>query len=82
MGSSECHQLTRSGAPPPLARPWRRSRHVDLEAAPGEYSYPALTAWPAGGGGGEGFTLTYTWNRRRVVLVSMGLEEFRAVARP
>lgn len=55
---------------------------MDLEAAPGEYSYPALTAWPAGGGGGEGFTLTYTWNRRRVVLVSMGLEEFRAVARP
>jgi len=63
--------------PPRPVRPWRRGRHVDLEAAPGEYSYPALTAWPAG----EGFTLTYTWNRRHVKLVSMGLEEFRAVAR-
>lgn len=52
-------------------------QHVDLETAPGEFSYPAITPWPEGeaGGGAKGFTLTYTYNRRNVKFVSMSVKE-------
>lgn len=60
------------------------SHHVDVETTPGEFSYPAITAWPegegedggGGGGGSTGFTLTYTHNRKNIKFVSMGVEEF------
>lgn len=58
------------------------SHHVDVETTPGEFSYPAITAWPegedggGGGGGSKGFTLTYTHNRKNIKFVSMGVEEF------
>lgn len=42
--------------------PWR----VDVETGPGEFSYPALVA---SGASGEGLSLCYTWNRRRIAFV-------------
>jgi predicted neuraminidase len=36
------------------------SKELDLETAPGEYSYPAVIATP------EGFAGTYTWQRRAI----------------
>jgi predicted neuraminidase len=36
------------------------SRRIDIETAPGEFSYPAIIAV------GEELALSYTWNRRRI----------------
>ena len=42
---------------------------IDVETAPGEYSYPALIATP------EGVALTWTWNRRRIAFASFASSE-------
>lgn len=41
--------------------PWR----FDVETGPGEFSYPAVVA------SGDGLSLCYTWNRRRIAFVSV-----------
>ena len=38
---------------------------LDVESAPGEYSYPALIETP------KGVALSYTWNRRRIAFVEV-----------
>jgi predicted neuraminidase len=42
---------------------------IDLESGPGEYSYPALIA------ADDGICVAYTWNRRRIALSWIGLDE-------
>jgi len=51
-----------------------------------EYSYPACVPWPLPSGStdpsDEGFSLSYTWHRQRVVYLSMSLRELRERAKP
>jgi len=41
---------------------------LDVETAPGEFSYPALVCHE------DGLALAYTWNRRRIAFVQIASE--------
>ena len=58
---------------------------IDLETEKGhvraghEYSYPAVIPWPATSRE-EGFSVFYTWHRKRMAFYSTSLREFKAQA--
>ena len=60
-------------------------RGIDLESqllpgGQGEFSYPAVVAWPEGEG--EGVTVTYTWHRMRIKSVQVSEEDILRLAQP